>query len=265
MMAVDTLRFATYLAPNIYETYAFIARYVGEKIGQPAQLIVGQSFNAFADGQVDVGFLCGLPYTQLADSADHAIELLAAPVLPGERYQQRPIYFSDVIVRKDSPYTSFNDLRGCTWAYNQRTSHSGWNVVCCNLWQRRETPAYFGKLVETGSHLRSLAYVLDREADATAIDSQVLDVFCLQQPEQATSLRVIGSFGPSPIPPVAIASTLAPDLKRRVQDILLTMHEDALAASVLHQGAIERFVRVCDEDYDPIRKMNREALSFKSL
>ncbi|MEO8973485.1 MAG: PhnD/SsuA/transferrin family substrate-binding protein [Ktedonobacteraceae bacterium] len=265
MMAVDTLRFATYLAPNIYETYAAIARYVGEQIGQPAQLSVGQSFNAFACGQVDVGFLCGLPYTQLADSPDHAIELLAAPVLHGERYQQRPIYFSDVVVRKDSPYTSFDALRGSVWAYNQRTSHSGWNVVCCNLWQRGKTPTYFGELVETGSHLRSLAHVLDGEADATAIDSQVLDVFCLQQPEQAASLRVIESFGPSPIPPVVIASTIDLDLKRHIQNILLTMHEDALAASALRQGAIERFVRVCDEDYDPIRKMNRESLSFKSL
>lgn len=264
-MAVGTLRFATYLAPNIYETYAFIVRYVGEKIGQPVRLTVGQSFNAFADGQVDVGFLCGLPYTQLADSAEHAIELLAAPVLYGERYQERPIYFSDVVVRKDSPYTSFDDLRGCTWAYNQRTSHSGWNVVCCNLRQRGETPAYFGELVETGSHSRSLAHVLAGKADAAAIDSHVLDVFCLQQPEQAATLRVIDSFGPSPIPPVVIASTIDLDLKRRIQDILLTMHEDAIATDALHLGAIERFVSVCDEDYDPIRKMSGEALSFKPL
>ncbi|HLJ32198.1 MAG TPA: PhnD/SsuA/transferrin family substrate-binding protein [Ktedonobacteraceae bacterium] len=262
---MDTLRFATYLAPNIYDAYAFIARSVGEKIGLPAHLAVGQSFNAFACGQVDVGFLCGLPYTQLADAPDHAIELLAAPVLHGERYQQRPIYFSDVVVRKDSPYTSFDDLRGCGWAYNQRTSHSGWNIVCYNLWQRGEMSDYFGELVETGSHLRSLSLVLDGVIDATAIDSQVLDVFCLQHPEQAESLHVIETFGPSPIPPVVIASMLDSDLKRRVQDILLTLHEDSIAASALHQGAIERFVHVCDEDYNPIRKINREAISFKSL
>jgi phosphonate transport system substrate-binding protein len=113
-MTVDTLRFATYLAPNIYETYAFIARNVGEKIGRPVTLNVGQSFDEFAGGQVDIGFLCCLPYTQLADSPDHPVELLAAPILHGERYQQQPIYFSDVIVRRDSPYISFDDLQGCT-------------------------------------------------------------------------------------------------------------------------------------------------------
>jgi phosphonate transport system substrate-binding protein len=263
-MTVDILRFASYLAPNIYETYAFIAHYVGEKIGQPVTMNVGQSFDEFAGGQVDIGFLCSLPYTQLADSPDHAVELLAAPILHGERYQQRPIYFSDVIVRRDSPYISFDDLQGCTWAYNQRTSHSGWNIVCSSLLQRRKTLAHFGRLVETGSHQRSLAHVLEGLADAAAIDSQVLDAFFLQQSALATSLRVIDTLGPSPIPPVAAACALHPALKRRVQDILLTLHEDPLAVSALRQGAIERFVRICDKDYDPIRKMNRELLSFQT-
>src|SRR2546426_1611606 len=119
------LRFATYLAPNLYETYQFIARYVGEKVGHPTTLSVGQSFHELAEGLVDVGFICGFPYVQMADSSSCPVELLVAPVLQGERYQHRPIYFSDVIVRNDSPYTSFNDLQGCTWAYNQRVSHSG--------------------------------------------------------------------------------------------------------------------------------------------
>lgn len=262
---VDTLRFATYLAPNIYETYAFIARSVGEKIGRPVQMTVERSFNAFALGQVDIGFLCGLPYTRLFDAPERSIELLVAPVLHGERYQQRPIYFSDVVVHRDSPYTSFDDLRGCTWAYNQRTSHSGWSVVSCHLRKRENTHEYFSALVETGSHLRSLSLVLNRVTDATAIDSQVLDVFCLQHPEQAASLRVIESLGPSPIPPVVIASTIDPNLKRRIQDILLTLHEDSIAASILLRGAIERFVRVRDRDYDPIRTMNQEVLSFKAF
>ncbi len=261
-MTVDTLRFATYLAPNIYETYAFIARYVGEKVGRPVTLNVGQSFDEFALGQVDIGFLCSLPYTRLADSPDHPVELMAAPILHGERYQQQPIYFSDVIVRSDSAYIRFDDLHGCTWAYNQRTSHSGWSIVCYSLLQRGKTLAHFGRLVETGSHQRSLALVLEGLADAAAIDSQVLDAFFIQQSELATSLRVIDTFGPSPIPPVAIDRTVDPDLKRRIQDILLTLHNDPLAASALHKGAIERFVPVCDSDYDPIRKINREVLSF---
>jgi len=37
---------------------------------------------------------------------------IAAPVLMGERYHDRPLYFSDVIVDRDSRFRSFLDLRG---------------------------------------------------------------------------------------------------------------------------------------------------------
>src|SRR5215471_8633748 len=120
MHNTTTIRFATYLSPNIYTTYEHITRYVGEKVGCTTTLTVGQSFEEFAAGQVDIGFICGLPYVHLADSPSCLVELLAAPVLLGERYQHRPVYFSDVIVREDSPYTSFYDLQGCVWAFNQK-------------------------------------------------------------------------------------------------------------------------------------------------
>ena len=73
----------------------------------------------FQTGQADIGFVCGLEYVRLSAKDDKSVELLAAPVLYNERYQQRPIYYSDVIVRRESPYASFNDLGGCTWAYNE--------------------------------------------------------------------------------------------------------------------------------------------------
>ncbi|HEY6540884.1 MAG TPA: PhnD/SsuA/transferrin family substrate-binding protein, partial [Ktedonobacteraceae bacterium] len=249
------IRFATYLAPNIYDTYAYIARYVEEKIGRPTTLTVGQSFDQIADGQVDVAFMCGLPYATLAESPACPLELLAAPVLRGERYQRKPIYFSDVIVRKESPYTSFDDLRGCAWAYNQQESHSGWNIVVYSLLKRGQTPAFFGQLIATGSHQRSIAHVLNRQADAAAIDSHVLDVFLAHNPTAAAALRVIDMLGPSSIPPVVIARSVDQTLKRNIQEVFLTIHEDPQAASALRSGAFERFVKVKDDDYSDIREM----------
>jgi phosphonate transport system substrate-binding protein len=252
---MQTIRFATYLAPNIYDTYAYIARYVGEKIGRPTTLTIGQSFDQIAAMQVDVAFMCGLPYATLAESPAGPVELLAAPVLHGERYQHKPIYFSDVIVRQESPYTAFDHLRGCAWAYNQQESHSGWNIVVYSLLKRGKNPAFFGQLIATGSHQRSIAHVLDGQADATAIDSHVLDVFLAQNSTAAATLRTIDMLGPSSIPPVVIARSVDQTLKRDIQEVLLTMHEDPQAAKALRAGAIERFVPVKDEDYNDIRVM----------
>jgi ABC-type phosphate/phosphonate transport system substrate-binding protein len=256
------LRFATYLAPILYDTYRAIADYIGAQLGIATTLVAGQSLHEFAKGQVDIGFTCGLPYALLADACapNCPFELLAAPVLLGERYQNKPIYYSDIVVRSASPYascTSIDDLQGCKWAYNQPESHSGWNLVCYSLLKCGKTPAHFGQLIQSGSHQRSLDRVLVGQADATAIDSHVLDVFLTHDKTAAASLRVIDSLGPSSIPPIVIATALAPALKRRIQAALLAMHEDPLAARALHEGAIARFARVSDEDYDDLREMYR--------
>ena len=256
------IRFATFLSPILYGTYEYIARYVGEKIGCPTVMSVGQSWEQFAKGQVDIGFICGLPYVQMTGQSSCPIELLAAPVLEGKRYQGKPIYFSDVLVRKESLYTSFADLRGCTWAYNQKTSHSGWNVVCYSLLERGQTPHYFGATIETGSHLRSVQMVLEGRADATAVDSHVLDVLLSRERELAAKLRVIAMLGPSTIPPVVVAKKLDSDLKRRIHEVLVAMHQNPRAASELHDGLIDRFVPVTDVYYQDIRNMLALALEF---
>ena len=249
------IRFATFLAPQLYRTYDHIARYVGGKVGCPADLTVGRSFEDFEAGRVDAGFICGLPYVRLADAPDSPVELLAAPVLQGERYRQKPVYFSDVIVRSDSLYTCFDDLSGCTWAYNEATSHSGYNLVCSSLLERGKTLHYFGAMVKSGSHARSLQLVLEGRTDATAIDSHVLDVMCSQNKDLALQLRVVTMLGPSSIPPVVVARSLDPGLKCRVREALLTMHEDPDMARVLHEGRIDHFVAVKDTDYNDIRSI----------
>jgi len=58
--------------------------------------------------KLQCAFLCGLPYTQRR----HHLTLLAAPVLADSRYKDSAVYFSDVIVRADSPYKVLADLQG---------------------------------------------------------------------------------------------------------------------------------------------------------
>ncbi len=249
------LRFATFLSPIMYSTYAHIARYLSEKVGSQATLKVGQSFDEFTEGQVDVAFICGLPYVRMASQDPCPVELLAAPVLMGERYHHRPIYFSDVITRSDSPYSSLDDLGGCVWAYNERASHSGCNLVCYSLLERGKSPDYFGKTVRSGSHLRSLEMVLAGEADAAAIDSHLSDLLRSRDKALAARLRIIGVLGPSSIPPIVVSRGLGNELKCKLQDALVTMHLNDCGARELREGLIERFVAVKDEDYGDIRKM----------
>src|SRR5229473_5132286 len=59
------LVFATYLAPNILPLYQHITAAIGERLGIQTRLEVGRSFSQLINGEVDVAFLCGLPYVRL--------------------------------------------------------------------------------------------------------------------------------------------------------------------------------------------------------
>jgi phosphonate transport system substrate-binding protein len=249
------LRFATFLAPNMFPVYRGIADHVGRALGRDTELVVGEDFGAFAAGAADVGFLCGLPYVRLADGPAAPVEPLAAPVLVGARYGGRPVYFSDVVVRRDAPYRSFADLRGSAWAYNDPDSQSGYNVTRHRLLAVDRPAAFFGRVVRAGSHQRSLRLVAGREVDAAAIDSQVLAVELRDHPDLAGALRVIDALGPSTIQPVVAARRLPADLRAAVRAALLAMGEDPAARALLGRGFVERFAPVGDADYDDIRGM----------
>jgi phosphonate transport system substrate-binding protein len=191
-------------------------------------------------GEVDLGVVCGLQYVLARES----LELLAAPVMRAPRYQDRPIYFSDVVVRQEHPARRLDDLRGATWAINEPTSQSGYNITRYVLAARGESSAFFGRVIESGAHERSLELLLAGHVDASAIDSTVLESI-----ERPTELRVIESLGPSPIPPVVAARSVAPSVRAAVRSALLRITRDPVA----------RFVAIEDADYDPIRHMARVA------
>jgi phosphonate transport system substrate-binding protein len=250
-----TLTFATYLAPSIYPVYEYIAKYIGEQVGCPARLVVGGSFDQFASGEVDAGFICGLPYVRLADLNPSPIRVLAAPVLLGERYSAQPIYFSDVIVHRDSPFESFEDLRGRTWSFNDPDSHSGYGVTLYHLASIGETGGFFGRVIEAGFHQESIRLVREGRVDASAIDSQVLAVAMRDDPTLADDLRVIGSLGPSTIQPVVASSLLPESLRDGIRAALLAMHTDPCSRARLAEGLFSHFHPVTDATYDDIRRM----------
>jgi phosphonate transport system substrate-binding protein len=193
------------------------------------------------------------------DRADRPIELLCAPVMAAPRYDRRPVYFTDVVVRQGARARAFSDLRGGAWAYNDAGSHSGYNVVRHHLLALGETGGFFGRVVASGSHQRSIRMVLDGEVDASGIDSTVLETETARRPELAGALRTIASIGPSPIPPVVVARRLDAALRARLRTLFLTMAADTAGRTILADGRLAGFVPVEDADYDPIRAMARRA------
>jgi phosphonate transport system substrate-binding protein len=175
---------------------------------------------------------------------------LAAPVVDEPRYENRPIYFSDVVVRADSPAASFADLRGASWCYNEPSSHSGYMTVLHHLVRMGESPSFFRRFDATGFHQESMRLVADGTYDASAIDSHLLAVMRRRTPGLTASLRVIESIGPSPIQPVVAADHVPADVREAMADVLTSMRGPSL-----HDAHVSRYERVTDADYDAIRAM----------
>ncbi|MGH2712235.1 MAG: phosphate/phosphite/phosphonate ABC transporter substrate-binding protein [Actinomycetota bacterium] len=248
--------------------YEAVAEFVGKRLNMPVTIEECDDYERWAEADLDdVHFVCSLPYVELAKRGTPPLEVIAAPVLDGERYGGKPVYYSDVIVARDAPFGSFADLRGTRWAYNEPQSHSGYGITRYTLVRMGETNGFFGEVIEAGFHQDSIRWVAEGRVDASAIDSQVLEVELRDHPEIADGIKVIESLGPSTIQPVTVATRLPDGMRREIQKALLEMGDHPDGRESLHLGLVRRFVPADDASYKDIREMVEacEAAGFLEL
>lgn len=252
---VNKLRFGTYLAPNVLPVYEAITKEVGQRLKIKTELVVETSYESCQNDENEVCFVCSLPYVTFEGLGIAPAIPIAAPVLTGRRYQGRPVYYSDVIVHRDSPYKSFLDLRGQSWAYNEPLSHSGYGITRYHLLSLGETKGFFGQVIEAGFHEESMRLVANKQVAGSAIDSQVLAVALRNDSYLRQNLRIIEALGPSTIQPIAVSKRVSPDLREQILNILTSMHRQAAMRRRLRLGLVEKFVSVTASSYDDIRMM----------
>jgi phosphonate transport system substrate-binding protein len=249
--SMDRLRLITYLAPSIpAELFHLVARDLEEACGVPAEVVFEERISGplegddepFTRGGADVGFLCAPSYRWLREARKGSVELLPLPVPTDERAAGRPVYFSEVIVPAGSAARSLGDLRGARWAYNDRNSRSGWFSMIERI-APLPPEAFFGSLIDAGSHVRSIELVASGEADGAAIDSNALRL----RPAQRERVRILDSWGPFAIQPAIIRAGIDGETKRRVAGAMLTLHERH--ASELARLGVSHFVPADDALY----------------
>jgi phosphonate transport system substrate-binding protein len=253
------------MAKNADATCRAIVQYIGLKVGINTEFIVDMPWEErealFDRGEIDICWICGLPYIWKVDAGRPEIELCAVPVMRHERYGNAPVYFSDVVVRRDSRFNTFADLRGANWAYNERTSHSRYNVVRHHLATLGEKSEYFSRAVESGAHQQSLRMILAGEIDASAIDSTVLEAELRRTPSMGAEIRIVATLGPSPMPPWVMHRNLPHALRSGIKDTLLGMHENPEGRAILGQWGISHFTDAEHADYQPVHDMASNALA----
>lgn len=233
--------------------YRDLLNYVGQRLGLPVELVQGKTYAEINDlvrtGDVTFAFVCTNPYLQGQD--DFGMELIAAPEVNGQA-----TYYSYLVVRADSSFSSLADLRGRTFAFSDPLSNSGRLAPVYQLSLMGETPeSFFSRWIFTYAHDNSIKAVAENLVDAAAVDSLVYDYWARTGSDFVAKTRVVEKWGPFGINPVVVRPGLDPQLKQRLREVLLGMDEDPAGRQILDSLLIDRFIVPDDSIYDSVRNM----------
>ncbi len=234
-------------------SYQALLDYLGERLGRPVELVQRQTYAEINDlvraGGVDLAFVCTYAYVE--GQKDFGMELLVVPQVRGET-----MYYSYIIVSRDSEIASIEGLRGRTFAFTDPLSNSGRLSPIYLLAQLGETPdSFFKKYVFTYSHDNSIKAVAEKLVDGAAVDSLVYEYTFAKSPQYSAKTRIIHKSSPYGMPPVVVHPALNKELKTQLRNLFLTMDQDPRGRVILDDLIIDRFVLANDADYDSIRKM----------
>jgi phosphonate transport system substrate-binding protein len=238
-----------------YRYYQQLQGYLAQQLNQPVQLVDRADYQELnrllQTGGIEAAFVCAGPYVE--GKQQFGMQLIAMPLVNG-----KSVYHAYIIVHKDSPIQSLSQLKGKSFAFTDPKSNSGTLVPTYMLAQMKTTPErFFSRRIFTYGHDNSIKAVAERHVDGASVDSLIWDYTARKYPHLTANTRVIATSEPYGIPPVVVRPGIDPALKQRLQQALLTVHQNPEGKAILDGMLIDRFVPGDDRNYDSIRAMNR--------
>ena len=241
--------------------YRQLLNYIGSNLDREVQLIQRKTYGEINEllgkGQIDLAFICSGPY--VAGKEKYGFELLATPEV-----QKSHFYQSYLIVNKASQLNNLEDLRGRIFAFTDPDSNTGKLVPTYWLSQMDERPeTFFSKTLYTYSHDNSILAVAKALVDGAAIDGLIWEYYHRKDPIFTSKTKIIRKSKNYGIPPIVASGLLTPDLKNRIRQVLISMHQDPQGQKILNELMIDRFTSAQDEWYESIRNMESEIASLE--
>lgn len=239
---VDTVRY-----------YQDIIDYIGEQIQRPVRMVHRRTYeemdSLLEKGEVKVAFICSASYVK--NRGSFGVELLAGPVVKG-----KASYHSYIIVHKDSPVSSFSELKGKVFAFTDPKSNTGTLYPAYLLKTMDTAPdVFFRKHLYSYSHNKSIELVAKKIADGAAVDSLVYEYMVQRGSPYVQQTRVVKRSPPYGVPPVVATRDLDPSLREKIRIAFLNMHRTERGQAILSAMMIDGFVQLEDSAYSSIRKM----------
>lgn len=250
------------LSENTYPMCALLAEYLTEhthiqvKFDQTTPWL--EASQKLATGEIQMGWICGMLYT-LQQDQQARYQVLAKPIFAGHN---EPLYFSYLVVRRDSAIQSIADLQAKRLVINDPDSYSGKHALWAH-WARLPTPPSFAAVLESGSHSNSLRMLAAGKADVAAIDCTVFDYWLktgnAEMQTVLSELHPIEQINPAPTPPLVMHHSVDAETIQAIRQALLELN---LSDNALQAVGLKGLVAAHDQDYDFMRHSYQLSTSF---
>lgn len=233
--------------------YEPLLKYLGDKLNIEVVLLQRRTYKEVNDllqnGGADFAFVCSGGY--IAGKQDFSMELLAKPKVQGNT-----AYQSYIIVKQGDAAASIMELRGRTFAFTDPMSFSGRIAPVYMLYsQGADSSQFFSRTFFTYSHDNAIKAVHDGIADGAAVDSMIYDRAVEIDPALKNKIKVIDRSLSVGNPPVVASHHADRVLKKKVQDILLNMHQEEQGRRALEALMYDQFVFPGEEAYAVLQEM----------
>lgn len=208
--------------------------FLEERLGMDVELRFPTTYagviEALRFGHADAAFMSAWP-AALANEMAQAEVVLAEvrTVTIGEEKTEAPYYFSYWVVRKDSPYTSLEELRGKKVAFPSPLSTSGYVGPMARLVElglispdggEADPREFFGEVFFAGGYAQAWQALKTGQVDVSIIAGDVSQELYR---EVLANTRILEEQGPLPSHAVVFSKDLEEPLRSRLKEALLAL------------------------------------------
>jgi len=234
-------------AEATFSTYKRLVERISRDVGRQDAFVVRPSYadvrRDLEQGKVDVALVCTGTFVHAMPN--NRIKLLVQP-----EFEDGAEYRCLFIVPTESTTNTVEDLRGVVMAFTDPESNTGCLVPAAMLANRGyDAKSFFGKVVFTGSHDRSILAVALGVVDVAAVDALIWRSMLQEDPSLSERVRVIWKseqYGP---PPVVIPRGTDPAFEASLRKAFLALDKDPGGRAILSSIGIRRFVPARPESY----------------
>lgn len=232
---------------KLIKAFTPLAKYLTEKTGVPVKIIISKDYQTHIDSigsdRLDIAYMGPASYIKLVDRYGKK------PILACQAIHGKPTFQGKIIIRKDSPLVSLDQLKGKSFAFGDPDSTMSHLVPRCMLWTAGIGTKDLKRHKFLGSHDNVALAVLAGDYDAGAVKESVFYKY------EKRGLKTLAD-SPALFEHVFVTSRkLDPAIIQKLRNALFSLDKDANGHSVMNsiKPGMTSMYPVKDTDYDNLR------------